>query len=56
MLEIAIGSGIVVLGAWVAYMVRTEHRLTRLETKMDMLLDHNGINPKDSLKKGKGEK
>jgi hypothetical protein len=57
MLEALLGSGIAVLGAWIAYMVRTEHRLTRLETKMDMLLNHNNIDPKScQTKKRKGTK
>lgn len=38
----------------VAFGLRVEHRLTRLEDKMDIMLKNNGIEPKDCCKpKGK---
>ncbi len=32
-------------GVGIAYLLRNEHRLTRLETKLDMVLHHLGLNP-----------
>jgi len=40
----------VILAAFIPVTIRTEHRLTRLETKLDFLLKHNGIDPADCLK------
>jgi len=35
------------------FCLRVEHRLTKLETKVDTLLNHNGINPKENKVKKK---
>lgn len=40
----------VILAAFIPVTIRTEHLLTRLETKLDFLLKHNGIDPADCLK------
>lgn len=39
----------VMLPTVIVMSIRTEHRLTRLETKMDSLLKKNGIEPQDCL-------
>jgi len=41
----------VIVAVFVPMGIRFEHRITRVETKLDSLLDHNGINPKDCDKK-----
>lgn len=45
MLEVLVPTGVTVVGAVIYYCVRTENRITRIETKMDALLKKNGINP-----------
>ena len=51
-----IGITVPVVGAAVFFALRVEHRLTRLETKLDSLLNKNGIDPKSCTKSKKGEK
>lgn len=43
----------IVMAVFVPLGIRFEHRITKVETKIDMLLDHNGIDPKDCEKKSK---
>jgi hypothetical protein len=40
-------------GIGVAFLLRNEHRLTKIETKVDLILHHLGLNPgekKDAAK------
>jgi len=38
------------IGGFVVHTLRVEHRLTRLETKVDTVLEKNGIDPKKIAK------
>lgn len=39
-----------IVGGVIFFTLRVEHRLTRLETKLDTLLKNNGIDPKNCVK------
>jgi len=53
MLEI-LGFAAVMVAVFVPILIRFEHRLTRVETKQDVLLEKNGLDPKDYARsKGK---
>lgn len=41
----------IVMAVFVPLGIKFEHRLTKVEVKIDALLDHNGIDPKDCVKK-----
>lgn len=52
MIGAIISSASIVIVAIVGVIVRFERRLTRVETKLDLLLNHNGINPGEKKKDG----
>ena len=60
MFEVSIILTSVVLGSMglvIKKLFSHEHRLTRIETKLDLWLERNGINPKDCIKEvGRGKK
>lgn len=52
MLEI-LGFAGITIAVFVPILLKFEHRITRVEGKIDALLNHNGLNPKDCVKKSK---
>lgn len=50
MLEVVSIAG-VIIAVFVPLSIRFEHRITRLEDKVDRLLTKDGINPSDCVKK-----
>jgi hypothetical protein len=51
MIEVVIGSAVGVILAFAGFCVKIEHRITKVETKLDLLLNHNGISSKQKPKK-----
>jgi len=45
-LLVTIPTALTIFGSLIVFLIRTEHRLTKIETKVDLLLNHNGIKPK----------
>jgi len=43
----------IVLAVFIPLGIRFEHRMTCVETKLDALLDHDGLNPSDCIKNKK---
>lgn len=41
----------IVVAVFVPITIKFEHRLTKVEGKIDLLLDHNGIDPNNCVKK-----
>lgn len=46
----------VIVAVFVPLSIKFEHRLTRVEDKVDSLLTKNGLNPQDCIKKKAGGK
>lgn len=55
MIEI-LGFAGLTLAVFVPILLKFEHRLTGVESKVDALLKHNGLNPSDYMKKSKRSK
>lgn len=55
MIEILAFAG-VIMAVFVPMGIRFEHRITRVEDKLDSLLDHNGIDPSECSSKKKPKK
>lgn len=52
MIEVLAGLVGVFIAIFIPVSIKTEHRLTRVETKLDVLLEKNGIDPRECKKKG----
>ena len=50
-----ISTVIPIFSGFAIFALRIEHRLTKVETKVDTLLNHNGVNPKDCKKEVKND-
>lgn len=46
----------VILAVFIPLVIRFEHRMTCVETKLDVLLEHDGLNPADCIKDERKQK
>lgn len=44
-MEVIVGCAVGIVLAFAGFCVKIEHRMTKVETKLDLLLKHNGIKP-----------